>query len=129
MERLRTDPCRQAALAYFLYGVIYLLGAGLEARTLSPEQVARYSRHAPLWTFFAVGALVVLALPVFIDRGVRWLTLALALMVSVKAGTLFWTQGRALASADSSPSFFKVFFAVVALLAALALARAGLRRR
>lgn len=78
---------QQAAVVYFGYGVLYL------ARVVSMGMRSGWNLHgySPVlaWILLPVGLLITLAFPYFIWRGVRWFTMALAIVVFVRAVYLF----------------------------------------
>ena len=75
LARARRDPWARAALAYLVYGTVYLVGAIME---LDPARQRTFWGFVPWWAFYALGAAFVLTFPVYISRGVRWLTVAAA---------------------------------------------------
>ena len=110
-----------AAVAYALYGVVYFVGAVV---ALTPERQVSWLGIVPWWAFYAVGLVLLLLLPVLIWRQWQWLCRILALGPASKALVLFWRQGRLLANGEP-PGLFNWLFAVVAIAAALLLARAS----
>jgi hypothetical protein len=111
-------PQTQAAIAYFVYGVVYMIGAVLELDDSRRRMFV--GGHVPWWVFYAIGGLFVVGLPLLVQRGVRWVIALLALFTAAKALYLFYRTGVAF-----SP--FQLFFALVALVAAVLLARAWVR--
>lgn len=117
-------PQKRAAAAYAFYGVVYLVGAIME---LTPERKVVFWGFVPWWAFYVAGAALLLSLPVFIARGVRWLTATLAFFTAGKALWLFWIQGRNFAAGDGTNPY-NWFFAVVAIGTSYLLVRALVRR-
>ena len=73
-----TQKHRQAALVYFLYGIIYLGGAVYVAMS------GISTRTAPAgsgWIYYALGVLAVLIFPLLIARGYKWFTRVLSILV------------------------------------------------
>lgn len=67
---------RQAALGYFVYGLIYLAGAVyLSTRDEGPQGG---------WIWFGVGAAMVVLFPVLIWKEMKWVTRILAVLVAVR---------------------------------------------
>ena len=104
---------RQAAVCYFGYGVLYL------ARIVALGVRSGWNLHgyprAVAWIFLPLGLLITIAFPYFIWRQVRWFTMALAVVVFIRAAYLF---------AQSNTGFFLAAFFVAAVTAWL-LARAA----
>lgn len=103
----------QAAVVYFAYGVLYFtrfLALGLR----SGWNVHGYPKIVA-WGALPLGLIFTLVFPYFIWRRVRWFTMALAVVVFVRAAYLF-TQ--------SNTDFFMGPFLVTAV-AAWMLARAA----
>lgn len=78
-----TDPARkyhQAAISYFIYGVIYLGGAVYLSVTGEVPR-ARLSGGV-IW--FLMGALFVFGLPPLIWMGFKWVTRILAVLVAIR---------------------------------------------
>ncbi len=117
-ERVAADPARarryrQAAVLYFAYGVLYL------ARVIALGERSEWNLHGypKLFGFImlAVGLAITVTFPIFIWRGVRWFTMALAVVVFVRSVYLFVQPNTGF--------FFGPF--VVAAVTAWALARAA----
>lgn len=109
-------PARVAALAYFVYGVVYLSGAILELDESRRRNF--FGDTIPWWVFYIIGGLFVLGLPLLVAKGIRWLMWVLAFFTAVKALYLFYRLG-------SDFYWFNLMFAVVALAATITLARAA----
>lgn len=72
----RTQKYRQAAVGYFVYGLIYLAGAVyLSSQEQAPQE-------GLIW--FAFGAMMVIIIPVVIWKEFKWITRILALLVAVR---------------------------------------------
>lgn len=67
---------RQAAVAYLIYGLIYLAGA------IYLGQVGKGPPGGPLW--YVIGALMALGFPVLIWFEFKWVTRALAILVFIR---------------------------------------------
>ena len=113
----------RAAIAYFLYGVVYLIGAILE---LDPSRKITFWGFVPWWSFYVVGALIIMSLPYFIMRGVRWLTWVLAFFVTGKAVWLLWIQARNFHTGIGLDAY-NIFFSLVAATAATLLWHAAIQ--
>ena len=112
---------KTAALAYLVYGFVYLGGAWLE---MTPERLSSFEGRAiPWWSYFIIGALITLGMPALLLRQIRWLGGLLGVATAGKALYLIWTQGRYLA-ADEPVSIYNWFFALVAIATSIALLRA-----
>lgn len=71
-----TTKYRQAAVGYFVYGLIYLAGAiYLSTREEGPQGG---------WIWFGVGAAMVLIFPALIWKEMKWVTRILAVLVAVR---------------------------------------------
>ena len=117
----RARAYRLAAIAYVLYGLLYLGGAVL---ALTPERMGLYFGFLPWWALDLVGAALLAVLPLLVLRQWTWLTRILALGPAAKALVLFRREGMAMAGGES-PSLFTWAFALTAVLAALTLSWAG----
>jgi hypothetical protein len=115
---------KQAAIAYAVYGVVYMIGAFLE---LNPQRMVTFWGFVPWWVFYAAGFAILFTFPIFIWRGLRWLTLTLVIFTSGKAFWLCLIQGRHY-QAGEPISVYNLFFAAVAVVAAVMLFRAGIER-
>jgi ABC-type Na+ efflux pump permease subunit len=116
-----TGPYQRAAVAYLVYGLVYLLGAVLQ---LTPDRQRDFFGFVPWWVFYLAGVLVICTLPVFIWRQHKWFTRVLCFFPAIKALSLCVKQGRLLGAGEPS-DIYNWFFAVVALVAAGLLFRAG----
>ena len=76
----RTEKYHQAAVTYFVYGLIYLTGAVYLAEM---ELVARSG-----WAWFLIGLVFVLVLPPLIWRGYKWFVRVLAGLVLLRIAGL-----------------------------------------
>lgn len=121
-----SDRYRQAAVAYLIYGIVYLTGAVYLA---SMDVVARSG-----WVWFLVGVLFILVLPPLIWYEYKWVTRVLAILIGVRVVGL----GRTIVTGTSEPvpmpggwelpmQYGALVFLVVAALTGFMLARAGWR--
>ncbi len=115
---------RYAAIAYAVYGIVYMVGGVLE---LTPERRVTFWGFMPWWAFYVAGALILFTLPIFVWQGVRWLALTLCFFTAFKALWMVGIQGRRLATGDPTDLFDWVFSTVAAIAAGLLL-NAGLNR-
>jgi len=114
------DRYHQAAVAYFLYGIVYLSGAWFR---LTPErQVSIY--NIPWWAFYIAGALLVIVLPLLVWKHFKWFTRIIVLGPTIKAVVLLKRELPATLS-GTEIDLFNWFFVGVALVAAYLLFRAG----
>lgn len=72
---------RQAAVTYFIYGIVYLSGAAYSAAVGISE---RGISDGYGWIYFVVGGFIVFVLPVLIWKAYTWVTRILALLVGVR---------------------------------------------
>ena len=112
------DPWKRAALAYILYGLVYLFGA---ASQLTPDRQQDFY-GIPWWAFFVVGAALVATFPVFIWKGYRRFTQILSIFPAIKAATLLMKQGKLIGAGEPTVTY-NWFFAVVALSASVVMFR------
>lgn len=109
----RTRKYRQAAVVYFGYGAFYL------SRIVALGIRSDWNLHgySPVfaWILIPAGLLITVGFPFIIWRGVRWFTVALAIVVFIRSIYLF---------AQPNTDFFLGPFLVTAL-AAWMLARAA----
>ncbi len=83
----REEKFRQAAWAYFVYGVLYMIGALF----LAGQGIAvRRTGAGPIAAWFIIGALLIVVFPWLIARGARgvgylWFTRILTLLVAYRA--------------------------------------------
>lgn len=120
----REQRYRQAAVAYLVYGLIYLGGAVYLAAI---DAVARSG-----WAWFAVGAAFILVLPPLIWFQYKWVTRLLAILVGVRIVGLVRTSFslknetvRLPWGGDIRMQYGAVVFLVVAIATAVMLGRAG----
>ena len=114
------NPFKTAALAYFVYGCTYLLGAALQ---MTPDRQHDFY-GLPWWSFFVVGAVLVLGMPVLIRQERRRFTQILSVFPAIKALTLVVKQGKLMGASEPTIAY-NWFFAAVALTASVLLFRAG----
>ena len=122
---------KEAAIAYLIYGIIYLAGA------IYLSQIGLSDRGAMDnggWIWYAVGALMVVGFPLIIWRGVRWFTLLIASFMLYRVYELtriaFDAQQDFLPmpwGGDMTRSTGAIIFAVIAVLTMGMLLRAGLQ--
>ncbi len=120
MNQIWQNPYRRGAVAYLVYGCVYMLGAAMQ---LTPERQHDFF-GVPWWAFFVVGAMLVAGVPVLIWREYRRFTAVLSIFPGIKAMTLVWKQGK-LMGAGEPTNQYNWFFAVVAMTASIMLFRAG----
>lgn len=112
-DQARERKYHQAAIVYFAYGVLYF------ARVFALGVRSDWNLHGypsiAAWVLLPLGLIISVVFPYFIWRRVRWFTMALAVVVFVRAAYLF-TQ--------SNVDFFMGPFLVTAV-AAWMLARAA----
>ncbi|MBI3988142.1 MAG: hypothetical protein HY347_00850 [candidate division NC10 bacterium] len=80
----REEKYRQAALAYLIYGLIYLVGALYLAHVGVAERAVRGGSSG----WFLLGGLFVIAFPWLIFKGFKWFTRALVLLLLLRIGGL-----------------------------------------
>ena len=112
---------QRAAIAYALYGTLYLGGA---VAALDQERRSTFFGFVPWWAFYVVGALLLAVVPVLVWRRYKWFTRILCFGPAVKALVLFWRTGQDL-QAGEGLDLFQVVFAFTAMAAASLLALAG----
>ncbi len=78
------EKYRQAAIAYFIYGLIYLAGAIY----VTQVGVAERAREVGAVGWFLLGGLFVIAFPWLIFKGFKWFTRALVLLLLIRIGGL-----------------------------------------
>lgn len=124
MPTTRTEKYHQAAITYFIYGLLYLAGAVYLARM---DVVDRSG-----WAWFLVGSIFVLGLPPLIWYGFKWVTRILALLVFVRVAGLIRTiitdDGTTIALPWSGTLPIRIgafAFLIIAAVTGAMLARAG----
>ena len=78
----------------------------------------------PWWGFFVVGALLLAGLPILVWQERRRFTQVLSVFPALKAITLVVKQGKLMGAGEPTVAY-NWFFASVALIASVALFRAG----
>jgi hypothetical protein len=116
------DPRFQAAIAYAVYGVVYLVGAVFE---LNDARMRVFWGGVPWWVFYVVGTIFLVGFPFLIWRGLRWLIWPLCVLTGFKAFWLCWIQGRRVHVGEAI-DWYQVFFVLVAVGASVLLFRAGM---
>ena len=120
---------QQAAITYFVYGIIYLAGAiyianaGLTTKTAGPSGGLVY---------FVMGGLFVLVIPVLIWKGFKWFTRILALFIVYRIYELIRIiindSGKMVPLPGGSEISLQtggIIFAIVAAVTCFMLVRAG----
>ncbi len=86
-DRAQTRKYQQAAIVYFGYGVLYL------ARVVALGERSGWNLHgySPLyaWILLPLGLAITIGFPILIWRQIRWFTMALAIVVFIRAVYLF----------------------------------------
>ena len=125
----RSEKYRQAAVAYFIYGLLYLFGAVYAASTGISERAA-LSGGSIGW--FVIGGVVVLLFPYLIWSGYKWFTRVLAALLMVRITGLILTlttEGSRVISMPGGVQLPGVIGSLIFLLVTLAafgmLVRAG----
>ena len=120
---------RQAGVAYLVYGIIYMMGAGHLGMTGATSRAS----ESGAWVWYATGALFVLLFPWLISRGFKWFTRVLAALVCVRIYGLITVAAGPTASEDLeligsltvTKSIGAIAFAAVAMVTVFFLARAS----
>jgi hypothetical protein len=120
---------RQAAWAYFVYGLVYMTGAAQLGLTGASSRAMESSGF--FW--YLLGALVMLGFPLLINKGFKWFTRALVLLLGVRIYGLILVMLGPTASEmvplvgcwEMSKSVGALIFAVVATATMLMLSRAA----
>lgn len=122
----------QAAVAYLIYGLIYLAGAVYLTRI---GESVRGAGPGSVW-WFLFGALMVVIMPLLIWNGFKWVTRILAVLVFVRiAGLLHLMATEASAAVplpggmELSRTYGTAAFGAIAAVAFVFLVRAGWPRR
>jgi len=115
------DPYRRAAVAYFVYGVVYLVGAVI---ALSPDRQRDFFGFVPWWAFYIAGLALIITLPVLVWQRRMWFTRVLSIFPVIKALSLLIKQGKLMGQGEPSLAY-NWFFALVAMGAGVFLFRAG----
>jgi hypothetical protein len=120
---------QHAALAYLVYGVIYMAGAGHLGMTGATSRAS----ESGAWVWYMTGAVFVLVFPFLISRGLMWFTRVLALLVcfrvygllTVAAGPTAGEDLQLIGDLTVTKSLGAITFAAVALVTVFFLARAS----
>jgi hypothetical protein len=115
------DPYRRAAVAYLVYGVVYLVGAVIR---LSPERQRDFFGFVPWWAFYIAGLALIVVVPVLVWQRRMWFTRVLSVFPMLKALSLLIKQGKLIGQGEPSLAY-NWFFALVAMGAGMFLFRAG----
>jgi hypothetical protein len=126
MDR-QTRKYTQAAIGYFVYGLIYLAGAIYLGR------IGRGPAGNILW--YLIGAAMALGFPYLIWKQFKWMTRVLAVLVLVRVIGLVRIAARSESDAVPLPwggeiatSHGAIVFMLIAVLTCILLARAGWQR-
>ncbi len=129
MTEAQTEKYRQAAITYFVYGLIYLIGAiiiaqsGISSKTARPDSGLIY---------FITGGLFVILIPLAIWKGFKWFTRIIAIFIVYRLyeiGRLVFRDGDKLVPVTDTfaITYFQggIVFLVIAAFTGYMLARAG----
>jgi hypothetical protein len=94
---------------------------------LSEERRTEFFGFLPWWSFYVLGAAVMLTFPVLIWKRYRVFTRVLSVFPFIKGLTLLLKQGK-LMGAGQDTVLYNWMFAVVAVVASVFLVRAGFGR-
>jgi hypothetical protein len=115
---------RQAAAGYFIYGLIYLLGAMHLAGVGEGPDAG--------WVWFIVGAAMVVAFPILIWMELKWVTRILAFLVAIRVLGLIRVAAQEGDAGVELPwggdirlTYGAILFAVIAATECYMLVRAG----
>ncbi len=112
---------RRAAVAYALYGALYLGGA---VAALDEDRKGVFFGFVPWWSFYAVGGLILAIFPVLLWKEYKWVARILCLGPAAKALVLFWRIGLGVQGGEGIDPF-QALFALTAVAAASLMAWAG----
>jgi hypothetical protein len=112
---------RRAAVAYAIYGVLYMGGA---LAALDEDRKVTFFGFVPWWAFYLAGALLLAVFPVLVWRKFKWIARILCIGPAIKALVLFWRMGIDMQAGDGF-SAYQGLFALAAVGAASLLALAG----
>ena len=120
---------RHAGVAYLVYGIIYMMGAGHLGMTGATSRAS----ESGAWVWYLTGGLFVLLFPWLISRGFKWFTRVLAFLVCVRIYGLITVAAGPTASEDLqlvgdltvTKSIGAILFAAVALVTVTFLVRAS----
>lgn len=122
--RARSRKYRQAAAGYFIYGLIYLLGA------MHLSGVGEGPDAGVVW--FLIGAAMVVAFPILIWLELKWVTRVLAFLVAIRVLGLIRVVARDADAGIELPwggeirlIYGAIIFAVIAATECYMLVRAG----
>jgi hypothetical protein len=80
LSRDEAQRYQHAAIAYLVYGIIYMAGAGHLGMTGATSRAS----ESGAWVWYMTGTVFVLVFPWLISRGLKWFTRILALLVCVR---------------------------------------------
>jgi hypothetical protein len=123
---------RDAAVAYFVYGVVYLIGAGHLGLTGASSRTS----ESGAWVWYAVGLVILVTFPLLIARRFVWFTRLVALHLLVRiyglallsAGPTAHESLELVGGMSVSKGIGAIVFAGVAAVAAAFLIRASIPR-
>ena len=123
---------KTAAIAYFVYGIIYMGGASHLGLTGSSAR----AMESNSWVWYAIGAAFTIGFPILIYRGYVWFTRGLILLMAFRVyGLVTVALGPAasdvvplMGESSISKGLGSVVFAAVATVTAIFLLRAVLPR-
>jgi len=108
------NPYHTAAIAYAVYGAIYMAGAVI--RLTPARQMSVFG--LPWWSFYAVGAFILITFPVAIWLGYKWFTRIISFSPAIRTVALI--NGELdLIEAGKALDGYNCFFAAVSLWAAV----------
>ena len=106
------EAYKKAAIAYAIYGVVYMIGAVLE---LNEARMKVFWGFVPWWAFYIAGTALMLSMPFLIYRKMRWIAGLLAVGVAGKTLYLIYSQGRHVTQGDKTDPY-NWFFSLVAMI-------------
>ena len=123
---------KHAAVAYLVYGIIYMAGAGHLGMTGATSRAS----ESGAWVWYMTGTVFVLVFPWLISRGLMWFTRILALLVCVRiyglvtvaAGPTAGESLELIGDLTVTKSLGAITFAAVAVVTVAFLVRASVLR-
>ena len=118
---------RLAAYAYLIYGVVYMTGATHLGLTGASSRASMDNS----WLWYTIGALFMLGFPLMINRGFKWFTRALVVLMAYRIyGLVTIMAGPTAAELVALPLLGEVSkFAGAVLFAIITAATAGVLAR